>query len=424
MRRCSSLDYDQLTATWKAKLGDMPSPIRQATAADVVVIGAGIVGMLVARELSIRGASVALMDQRGLGSASSVLNAGGVRQQFFQEENIGAAVRTVSFLAGFAAGHGIDISFRQNGYLYLYTTERQQERLRTAVAAQNALGVPSRLVGTDEICELVPGIATADLLGGCFGPTDGYLDPKVLVAAIAKITRRSGVAIYEGTRATGLEIIGDRVTAVVTTVGRYAAGAVVNSAGAWAPAVAALHGGSLPIRPCRSQVFAISEAPTLSPRLPATFDLSRGFYVRPAGSAVWSGSGFKPALASAPLTLEAQWLEADELHRRLVVRLPELAGSRFSDAWAGVLEVTPDYNPIIGWTGPANLYTAAGFSGHGICIAPGLAAYIAEEILGDYANEALGLYRPDRFSSGVPPRPEAMWLTEPPLEFSAWTGVT
>jgi sarcosine oxidase, subunit beta len=388
---------------------------------DVLVIGGGIAGMLIATELRARGATVTLAERGRLGQAASALNAGGVRQQFFQPENIRAAQATVGFLTGFEAAHGIDIGFTQRGYLYLCLTPEQDRRLAEGLAEQQALGVPARRVTVAEIGELAPGVVTTDLTGGYFCPTDGRLDPRVLMSAIARVTRRAGVTVLEDTEVTGLIENGGRITAVATTAGPLAAGTVVNAAGPWAPHVAAMHGGTLPVTPRRSQVFMISEAPALPAGLPHTFDLSGGYYVRPAGSGAWAGASFKPVLDSPPpAALEAQWLEADELHRRVSGRVPALAPTRFDVAWAGIIEVTPDDNPVIGRTGPENLYTAAGFSGHGMCVAPGLAGPVAAEILGEDRSAELGLYRPERFEDAARTRPEGMWLSERPARLEDW----
>jgi sarcosine oxidase, subunit beta len=385
-------------------------------------------------QLRQRGANVTLAERGRLGQAASALNAGGVRQQFFQPENIRAAQVTVDFLTGFAAQHGIDIGFTQRGYLYLCQTPEQDERLGEGLAVQVAHGVPARRVGVAEIADLAPGVSTSDVRAGYFCPTDGRLDPKVLMSALAQVTRRAGVTVVEGTEIFSLTVKGDRIHSAGSTAGTLTAGAVVNAAGPWAPAVAAMAGagvgagGTLPITARRSQVFMISHAPSLDPDLPHTFDLSGGYYVRPAGAhEAWSGASFKPVLpAPPPATLEAQWLEADELHRRVSARVPALAGTPFDAAWAGIIEVTPDDNPVIGWTGPENLYTAAGFSGHGMCVAPGLAGPAAAEILGEDRGAELGLYRLDRFASGASgasgagSRREGMWLTERPAELADW----
>jgi glycine/D-amino acid oxidase-like deaminating enzyme len=398
------------------------------TNSDVLVIGGGIAGMLLAVQLRRRGASVTLAERGRLGQAASALNAGGVRQQFFQPENIRAAQATVAFLAGFEAEHGIAIGFTQRGYLYLCQTPEQDRRLAEGLATQQALGVPSARLSVSEVRALAPGVVAGDVLAGYYCPTDGRLDPRVLMAALTQVTRRSGVTVLEDSEIISLTVKAGRVHEVTTTAGPVAAGAVVNAAGPWAPAVAGMAGGDLPITARRSQVFMISSAPGLDPGMPHTFDLSGGYYVRPAGApgaagvgGAWSGASFKPVLSSPPpAVLDAQWLEAGELHRRVSARVPALAATPFDTAWAGIIEVTPDDNPVIGWTGPENLYTMAGFSGHGMCVAPGLAGPAAAEILGEDRGAELGLYRPGRFEVPGGTRPEGMWLTERPAELADW----
>ncbi|HEY1914859.1 MAG TPA: FAD-dependent oxidoreductase [Streptosporangiaceae bacterium] len=389
---------------------------------DVLVIGGGIAGMLLAVRLRHRGASVTLAERGRLGQAASALNAGGVRQQFFQPENVRAAQASVAFLTGFEAEHGIPVGFTQRGYLYLCQTPEQDRRLAEGLTAQHALGVPSRRVSASDVTALAPGVSTDDVLAGYYCPTDGRIDPKVLMAALAQVTRRSGVTVLENTEIVSLTVKGGRIQEAASTAGPLAAGAMVNAAGPWAPSVAAMAGASLPITARRSQVFMISDAPALDPDLPHTFDMSGGYYVRPAGRGAWSGASFKPVLpAPVPAGLDAQWLEAGELHRRLSRRVPALAATPFDTAWAGIIEVTPDDNPVIGWTGPENLYTMAGFSGHGMCVAPGLAGPAAAEILDEDRGAELGLYRPGRFTDpGFALRREGMWLTERPAELADW----
>jgi sarcosine oxidase, subunit beta len=101
-----------------------------------------------------------------------------------------------------------------------------------------------------------------------------------------------------------------------------------------------------------------------------------------------------------------------------------LAGRTFDRAWAGVIEVTADDNPIIG-AGPfENIYTAAGFSGHGMCIGLGLASSITAEINGAEPEIPLDIYRIDRFAGRGPARTEGLWLRERPSRYEEWLAPT
>jgi len=90
------------------------------------------------------------------------------------------------------------------------------------------------------------------------------------------------------------------------------------------------------------------------------------------------------------------------LAERLAYRLPALREAVVTHGWAGWLELTPDDNPLVGWTDLDNLYTAAGFSGHGLSLAPGLAPEVAREVQGLAATLPLEAYRPDRFARSRP----------------------
>jgi sarcosine oxidase subunit beta len=146
-------------------------------------------------------------------------------------------------------------------------------------------------------------------------------------------------------------------------------------------------------------------------------------YVRIDGDGIRSGSGVKPLVPDPPPALDADWREVDELQRRVARRFPVLAHTRFTRGWAGLIEVTPDNNPILDWSGTAdNVYTAAGFSGHGMCIAPGLAASIAAAVLGQTPAMPLEFYRRGRFDRPDDLHRESLWLTDRMTDVDQWTA--
>ena len=398
--------------------------MRATQSVDVLVVGGGVVGMSLALELQARGRQVLLVDRDRLGSGSTSRNAGGIRHQFYQDANIRASTATVEILRAFHETHGVDIGFRQVGYLLMFCTEAQRARLQEGVDRQNALGVDTRMVSVDDIAGIAPDVDCDGLLGACFGPQDGYFDPPSLAEGLRTAVLRAGVTVSEGTAVTGIEASGDRVGAVVTDQGCIAVDTVVNATGAWAPALAALYGETLPIAPRRSQVFVMEGgASVLSPDLPHTFDTQSRFYIRRNGLALWSGAAFKPFLDQAPATqdLAPDWAEARLLAERVGRRVPALAGRSFTRAWAGVIEVTADDNPIVGFEHFANMYVAAGFSGHGMCVGPGLAPSLAAEICGDVPVIGLDDFRLARFAAGVT-KGEGLWLKERPSRFEEWAA--
>ena len=208
---------------------------------DVLVVGAGIAGTTVALQLARAGARVVVAERGAVCSGSSGLNAGGLRQQFTQGTSIEAAKDTIAQMATFAEEFGIDPGFRQAGYLFLHNGGRHEETLRRAVATQNEHGVDTRLIGNDQLAEIIPGVNTADLRGAAYGPTDGYLDPNSMVAGYAAGARRAGVTILQNSPITAIETAGDRVTGARADAAAIACDVLVNATGAWSRGIAGLY---------------------------------------------------------------------------------------------------------------------------------------------------------------------------------------
>jgi sarcosine oxidase subunit beta len=369
---------------------------------DVLIIGAGIMGCSLAYELAGDGVDVVLLDRGAVCAGSSGVNAGGVRQQFSNELNVQLAKRSIDRIVELTREWGIDVGFRQVGYLFLIATAEHEQAFREAIRLQNSWDIPSRYLDTAEIAELVPGIRVDDLRGGSFCPTDGYLDPYALVSGFADAARRAGAAIETNAQVIGMEVEGDRVTGVATMSGnRYVPNTVVNAAGAWAPTLARFYGGDLPILPWRSQIFVIDRIPDFGHRLPMTIDFDHGkAYFHGEGRGLLAGMDNETS-TTLDWDVSCDWTKFVQIAERLAHRVPALESAEVTRGWAGFLEITPDDNPLVGWTDLDNVYTAAGFSGHGLSIAPGLAPEVAREVQRLPATIPLDAYRPSRFASGA-----------------------
>jgi sarcosine oxidase subunit beta len=389
-------------------VGGLAGQGAHVTTCDVLVIGAGIAGCTVAYELAGTGARVVVAERGAVCSGSSALNAGGIRQQFSHETSVRAGMETVRRLGTFEEDFGVDPAFRQAGYLFLHNGGDNGRVLERAVGVQNACGVPTRLVGPEEVARLVPGINVSDITGAAFNPTDGYVDPNSMVAGFASGARARGVTILQDSPVTALEVRGNRVVGATTGSGRIAPDVVVNAAGAWAPTIATLYGGSLPITARRSDIFVLDRTPASGRFLPLTIDLITGHYLHSEGEGLVAGLAESFTVADPPDKVGVDWDVLPVLVDRLVHRVPMLAAARVTHGWAGFIETTPDDNPVVGWTHLDNLYTMAGFSGHGMCLAPGLAAQVARELRGERPELPLEIYRLERFERGGVER-EGVW---------------
>lgn len=377
---------------------------------DVAIIGGGIMGAALAMELADAGRSVLLLEATGIAEGSTSRSAGGVRHQFTNDLNIELAKRTIARLEVFPEEFGVDCSFRQVGYMFLVSNEGTRSAMLAAVERQRELGCETTFLTPAEVAEMVPGIRTDDLLGASFNPRDGFLDPATVATAFARRARAQGALIRTGTKVTAIETSGARAVGLTVVDGtKYSAGVVVNAAGAWAPSIARLYGGDLPIQPWRSQILAVQDVPEQSLHYPMVIDFDAGkAYLHPEGPGLLIGMDNESA---GPVEWEPQpdWSKIPQVIETLVPRMPALENATAVRAWAGFLEITPDEEPVVGWTHLDNIYTSAGFSGHGISIAPALAAEVALEVQGLPASTDLTPYRLERFSrSGL--RPEALGM--------------
>jgi sarcosine oxidase subunit beta len=379
-----------------------------AETSDVLIVGAGIAGTTLALELAGTGMSVRLLDRRFVGGGSSSLNAGGLRHQFSQEINVRIAADTIRRIATLREEFGEDVAHRRAGYLFVYSKPEHEKVLADAVALQNRWDVPTRLISPAEIKELVPGVDVEGVLGGSYGPGDGYVDPRAVVTAFGRAAARAGVRI-ETAEVTGIETDDNRATAIRAGDRRFEAGVVVNAAGAWAPRLARLYGGELPIEPLRSEIFVLDHALVGGRLTPMVLDYTLGFAFHTEGRGLLISAGRTTPFPDAPPTVSPDPDHFRDLLRRLARRVPETAAYDLAHSWAGLIEVTPDNNPIADWTHLENVFTLAGFSGHGMSIAPGLAPEAARLIRGERPRLPIEAYAFERFSDGRELEPEAIW---------------
>ena len=247
---------------------------------DVVVVGAGVIGLFCAYFLARRGLNVVIVERKVPGSGSSTRNGGGVRSQWGTATNIQLSVLSEPFWAGFEERFGVDVGFCRIGYLFLAPDEDGLQQLRQQVALQHRLGVGSEILTPGEIAARWPSLAALDVAGASFCATDGFLNQHRVVDALTEAVRAAGVRIECGTDTTGLDVSSGRIAGVRTTTGTIATELVVNCAGAWAPGLTEPLGFTLPIRGRRVQLLLSRPEPALPEDLPWLIDLARQVHIR------------------------------------------------------------------------------------------------------------------------------------------------
>jgi len=370
--------------------------------ADVVIVGGGIMGASIAYHLARRDCTNVVVLERAemFGLGSTGLNAGGVRHQFATAVNIQLSKLSIGMMERFAEEMDQAVGLRRCGYLFLLDNDADLAQFRSNVALQNRLAVPSRLVDPAEISALAPEIALTGIVGGSWCPADGLVDPHGLLQGFVAQARRLGATLLTGAEVTGIDVSSGRVQCIETAEGTIDTRCVVIAAGPWSAGVGEMAGVDLPIRPIRRQIAVTSAIPGLRADFPFVIDFSRALYFHREGDGILTGMSNRDEPPGFDTRVDEEWrLKHVE---RAIERMPLLADADIAAEWAGLYEVTPDDQPILGALPEVDgLYACAGFSGHGLMHGPAAGLLMAEEILDGRAStidiEAL---RFARFSSG------------------------
>jgi sarcosine oxidase subunit beta len=372
----------------------------------VVVIGGGVMGTSIAYHLARAGVrDVVLVERDELASGSTSRAAGGVRAQFSDELNIQLGARSLEAFARFGDELGQDIGLHRVGYLFLLSTPEEVTAFEAGVRLQNAHGVPSRLIDPAEARRLSPLITTDGLLAAAFSPDDGHCTPESVVHGYAAGARRHGARVLRHCEVTGIETRGDEITGVVTGRGRIATDTVVCAAGPWSRAVGAMVGVDLPVEPLRRQIAVTEPVSGLPPRLPMTIDFSSSLYFHTEGPGLLLGMSDPDEVPGFSTETHDRWIP--RLYAAMERRAPALTDLRRTGGWAGLYEITPDHNALIGEASSCSRFLyATGFSGHGFLQGPAVGEVVRDLYLGRAPFVDVGPLSADRFAADAP-RPEA-----------------
>jgi sarcosine oxidase subunit beta len=372
-------------------------------------------GASVAHHLAARGCrNVLVLERYGRpGEGSTSRATGGFRLQFGSLMHVRLSALSREKLLRFRDETGVDPGYRPRGYLFMVRDEAQLRALRGVLQVQRGAGVEDAYeVGHDEIRRIVPWAHTDDVIGGTFGPSDGFIRPLEIVRGYLETAQRAGVRVeYE---AGWVECLvsdvdgGRRITGVRAGDREIAAPCVVNAAGPWAGAFAARAGADVPVRPLKRNTGITHPFPKLSDDTPMTICHWDGVHIRVRDGRVLLLWPTDPPLQKSPspfdTTFDPEWL--DELLPLAHAYFPILREAQVDRAhcWAGLYEMSPDRHAILGAApGVEGLYLINGSSGHGVMHSPALGQLLAEIILDRQATSLdVTPLRPSRFLEGRP----------------------
>lgn len=369
--------------------------------AQVVIIGAGVMGASIAYHLAARGCTdvVILEKEPTEVSGTTARSVAGLRHQFSTPVNVRMSIYSIERIRHFTEEVGGHADFKPIGYLFLLDNPETWQRYQESVAMQRSLGVRVELLTPEEAARFVPQTNIEGLVGATYGPEDGHCDAHGIAMGYLRRARDLGVRLLRETPAIGIDVASGRVTTVHTPSGSISCDLVVNAAGPYAGEVGALAGLDIPVRPYRRSVYMTEPFPAIPSPMPLIVDVGSGFYMRKEQENILFGGSNYNEPSSHSLQVDWDWL--DTLLEKGLSRFPilERAGLAEKLCWAGSYEITTDHMPILG-RHPAlpNYVDASGFSGHGIMHSPATGMLIAEEILDGRAHTIdINELRIDRF---------------------------
>ena len=423
-------------------------------AADVVVIGGGVMGIMTAWFLRAKGLSVVVCEKGRVAAEQSSRNWGWVRQQGRDPAELPIMIEASRIWDHLSAEVGEDLGFRRTGVLYVANTAREMAGFERWLAIAQAHGLDTRLLDRAATLAMMPG-ASGDwpggIVGGLWTASDGRAEPWVAVPALARALVERGGVVAEDCAVRALDLAAGRVAGVVTERGRIACDAVVLAGGAWSSLMLRNHGVELPQLSVIASVAATRPLPehfaggaadgafAFRRRLDGGYTLAPGAFheVCIGPDAVrrlfkfWPqlkkdpfGSRYLPAAprgfpdawgtprrwaADAPSPFEAMRVLNPRPNLRALARVqdafarafPALGRPALASAWAGMIDTMPDVVPVVDHV-PAlpGLVVATGLSGHGFGIGPGMGRVVADLVAGAAVGHEVSRFRFTRFSDG------------------------
>ncbi|MFD2173238.1 NAD(P)/FAD-dependent oxidoreductase [Rhodobacter lacus] len=418
-------------------------------ACDVVVIGAGVAGVMSAYYLAKAGRRVVLLEKGRVAGEQSSRNWGWVRQQGRDPAELPIMIESMRLWEGLAAELGPELGFTRCGIAYLTDQPATLAGYEDWVKLARAHGLESHLLGREQLATAIP--HRTSWIGGVITPSDARAEPFVAVPMLAGLAQKAGVTILEQCAVRTLDIAGGKLAGVVTEKGRIRAEQVLVAAGAWSSFFLRRHGLSLPQLMVRASVAQTAPMPEVTP-ISAVDDVfafrrrndggyticpgaTHDFYLGPdalrhfvkyipqmrrdmSKTAIharapqpgwpdgwvtarsWAEDRESPFERLRVLDPPPNRVFLNQVTRAFERAFPSLGAPKLIRTWAGMIDVMPDTVPVLDAAPIAGLYVATGLSGHGFGIGPGVGRVMAALMTGAAPGHDLTRFRWNRFSDG------------------------
>ena len=352
---------------------------------DVVIVGAGSVGLPLSYYCAKKGLKVCVLDKEASwGRGQNRAAIGGIRATHSDPAKIRISRESISIVSGLEAETGLDVEWRSGGYLFVAYDREREKSFRDLLVKQKEAGLDIDWITPDRVAELAPGVTREGLLGGTYSPGDGYASPLMTATAFHRLAMDAGVEFRFHETVTGIEVEGGRITRLLTSLGDYAADLFVNAAGADAAELAALAGVEVPVRPDQHEGGVTEPVerfmePMLVDIRPDDESGNYYFYQAETGQVVFCITP-RPQIWGKDCDSTSNFLPL--VLKRMISLYPRLRNLKVRRTWRGLYPMTPDGFPVVGYPREAsNFLQAVGMCGQGFMLGPGLGRILADTVV-------------------------------------------
>jgi sarcosine oxidase subunit beta len=371
--------------------------------ADVIIIGAGVIGNATAYYLTKKGRSVIVLEESEyIGNGGSSRNGGGVRQSGRDPRELPLAMYGVEHLwPTLSEELDMDVEYYKQGNLRLGTTEAHLDLLRGLTKNGSDGGLDMRMVDAKEAKDICPYLSD-EVIGASWCPTDGHANPMLTTLAYYRAARRNGARFITGEKALEIKKIRGRARQVITPDNIYEGDTIVLLGGYGSRAVAAALGIDIPMTPLLMECLVTEDRPKLFYQMLGTAMADFYGHQSTHGSFVFGGSSGYEAYNKDDGTPINTALTAPCICRGIMGYFPILKETKIVRTWAGWIDECADHVPVLGYVDEVpGLVLGCAFSGHGFGISPIAGTLLAELAAEEKTTLDVSAFRYDRFKAKI-----------------------
>ncbi|MBF0277604.1 MAG: FAD-binding oxidoreductase [SAR324 cluster bacterium] len=369
--------------------------------ADIIIIGAGLIGTSTALNLARAGKKVFLLEKESSACHASAVNAGGVRRLNRHFEEIPISVAAMEMWPQMSALVGSDCGFRSHGQVHIAPDENSMKFLTNRVAGVESLGFfHEELVDATEIKLLVPAYK-GKCKGGIVARSDGFALPAVTLKAFFKTACSQGVEAYANSKVSSITCGENGFSVQTENGGLFESEILINCSGAWGGNIAALLHEHLPIKPTALSMMVTARMPRFLKPVVGVHGRKLSFKQMDNGTVVIGGAH----ISFLEMNKERTTLDFKEMRisaSTVQEHFPIMKTASIVRCWAGIEGITDDDLPIIGESQKTpGLFHVCGFSAHGFQLSPMIGRLVASLVQGKKPELPLDAFSVSRFKNPV-----------------------